>query len=39
MVLRGSHTYDTREMNRLIDGAISEAKEMEVKLHEVHYPG
>jgi len=39
MVLRGSHSYDTKEMNRLIDGAVSEAKEMGVKLSEVHYPG
>lgn len=26
IVIRGSHTYDTREMSVLIDGAISEAK-------------
>ena len=39
MVIRGSHTYDTKEMNRLIDGAVSEAKEMGVTLHEVHYTG
>ncbi len=28
MLLRGSHDYDTKEMSRLIDGAISEAKEL-----------
>jgi len=39
MILRGSHDYDVKEMNRLIDGAVSEAKEMGVILHEVHYPG
>jgi len=39
MILRGSHDYDVKEMNRLIDGAVSEAKEMGVVLHEVHYPG
>lgn len=26
-VIRGSHTYDTAEMSRLIDGAVYEAKE------------
>ncbi len=26
MLLRGSHDYDTKEMSRLIDGTISEAK-------------
>lgn len=39
MILRGSHDYDVKEMNRLIDGAVSEAKEMGVILHEVHYSG
>lgn len=28
IMLRGSHTYDSREMSRLIEGTISEAKEM-----------
>lgn len=28
IMLRGSHTYDSREMKRLIDGTVSEAKEM-----------
>lgn len=30
-VMRGSHTYDTREMSILIDGAISEAKELGIE--------
>ena len=34
MIIRGSHDYNTKEMSRLIDGAISEAKEMGVVLHE-----
>lgn len=28
LVMRGSHTYDTREMSRLIDGTVAEAKEL-----------
>lgn len=28
LVMRGSHTYDTAEMSRLIDGTVSEAKEL-----------
>ena len=27
VVMRGSHTYDTKEMSRLIDGTVQEAKE------------
>ena len=34
MIIRGSHDYNTKEMSRLIDGAISEAKEIGVVLHE-----
>ena len=30
-VMRGSHTYDTKEMARLIDGTISEAKELGIE--------
>lgn len=30
IVMRGSHTYDTKEMARLIDGTVSEAKELEI---------
>lgn len=30
-LLRGSHTYDTREMSILIDGAVSEAKELGIE--------
>lgn len=29
--MRGSHTYDTEEMARLIDGAIEEAKELHIE--------
>lgn len=28
LVMRGSHTYNTKEMSRLIDGVLSEAKEL-----------
>lgn len=28
LVIKGSHEYDTQEMSRLIDGAVSEAKQM-----------
>lgn len=31
LVMRGSHTYDTKEMARLIDGAVSEAKELGIE--------
>lgn len=30
-VVRPSHTYDTAEMSRLIDGTVSEAKELEIE--------
>ena len=30
-VVRGSHTYNTAEMSRLIDGIVSEAKEMGIE--------
>ena len=32
ILLRGSSTYDTAEMTRLIDGAMDEAKQMGLKL-------
>lgn len=31
LVMRGSHTYDTKEMARLIDGTVSEAKELGIE--------
>lgn len=31
IVMRGSHTYNTTEMARLIDGVISEAKELDIE--------
>lgn len=31
LVMRGSHTYDTKEMARLIDGVVSEAKELGIE--------
>lgn len=31
MVMRGSHTYDTAEMSALIDGAVSEAKDLGIE--------
>lgn len=31
IVMRGSHTYNTSEMARLIDGVISEAKELDIE--------
>ena len=31
LVMRGSHTYDTQEMSRLIDGTVSEAKELGIE--------
>ena len=30
-IMRGSHTYDTKEMSKLIDGVVSEAKEVGVE--------
>jgi hypothetical protein len=30
-VMRGSHTYDTKEMSRLIDGTVSDAKEQGIE--------
>mgnify|MGYP002623530676 FL=1 len=30
-LMRGSHTYDTKEMTRLIDGAVEEAKELGIE--------
>ena len=30
-IIRGSHTYDTREMSRLIEGAVTEAKELDIE--------
>ena len=30
-VMRGSHTYDTKEMSRLIDGTVEEAKELGIE--------
>ena len=30
-VMRGSHTYNTKEMARLIDGAVTEAKELGIE--------
>jgi hypothetical protein len=30
-VMRGSHTYDSKEMSRLIDGTVSEAKELGIE--------
>lgn len=29
-VIRGSHTYDTKEMSRLIEGTVTEAKELDI---------
>ena len=31
IVMRGSHTYDTKEMSTLIDGTIYEAKELDIE--------
>ena len=31
MLLRGSHTYDTREMSLLINGVVSEARELGIE--------
>ena len=30
-LMRGSHTYDTKEMSRLIDGTVEEAKELGIE--------
>ena len=30
-IMRGSHTYDSKEMNKLINGVVSEAKEVGVE--------
>ena len=30
-LLKGSHTYDTKEMSELIDGTVSEAKELGIE--------
>lgn len=30
-VMRGSHTYDTKEMSRLIDGTVQEAKQLGIE--------
>lgn len=30
-LMRGSHTYDTKEMSRLIDGTVAEAKELGIE--------
>lgn len=32
LVMRGSHTYDTKEMSRLIDGAVYEAKQLGIEV-------
>ena len=31
LVMRGSHTYNTAEMARLIDGTVAEAKELDIE--------
>lgn len=31
IVMRGSHTYDTKEMSTLIDGVVQEAKELGIE--------
>lgn len=31
LIMRGSHTYDTKEMSILIDGVVSEAKELGIE--------
>lgn len=31
IVMRGSHTYDSKEMSRLIDGTVHEAKELGIE--------
>jgi hypothetical protein len=37
IVMRGSSTYNSQEMSRLIDGAEREAQSMGVHLEEHHY--
>lgn len=37
IVMRGSSTYNTQEMSRLIDGAEREAREAGIHLEECHY--
>ena len=32
IVMRGSHTYDTKEMSRLIDGTVYEAKQLGIEV-------
>lgn len=39
LVIRGSHTYNTREFCRVIDGAISEARECGIPEAEIMTPG
>ena len=36
MMLRGSSDYDTREMSELIDGTVSEAKQMGIETLPPH---
>ena len=31
IIMRGSHTYDTAEMSKLIDGVVSEAKQLGIE--------
>ena len=31
IVMRGSHTYDTKDMARLIDGVVQEAKQLDIE--------
>lgn len=38
IVMRGSHTYDTKEMSRLIEGAVYEAKEAGIPEAEIMSP-
>ena len=38
IVMRGSHTYDTKEMSALIEGTISEAKEAGIPEAEIMSP-
>lgn len=36
MVMRGSHTYDSKEMARLINGTVDEAKALEIETLPPH---
>lgn len=36
MLLRGSHTYNTKEMSELIDGVVSDAKELGIETLPPH---